>query len=203
MSRHPFSLLLIVLLQLLVGSGGLKAQTVIRMPIQQNPPFSVIAPTLSIVLPDGGITLGADVVVTGGSGNYSYSWLDADGKVLSTEPTLHVTTPGNYTLSVSDECQCEHQVTFSLTPSALASVYTSEALRIYPNPTHGEVWLSARSGIVQIAAIDMQGRLQRVAACPQQEELTRFDLSKLPAGSYILQCRRQDGALLVQTIQKL
>lgn len=203
MSRHPFSLLLIVLLQLLVGSGGLKAQTVIRMPIQQNPPFSVIAPSLSIVLPDDGITLGADVVVTGGSGNYSYSWLDANGQVLSTEPTLHVTTPGNYTLRVNDECQCELQVTFNLTSSALASIYASEALRIYPNPTHGEVWLSARSGIVQIAAIDMHGRLQRVAACPQQEELTRFDLSKLPAGNYILQCRRQDGALLVQTIQKL
>ncbi len=203
MSKHSFSSLLLVVLLLLVGSGCLIAQTVIRMPIQQNPLFSIVAPTLSIVLPDDGITLGADVVVTGGSGNYSYLWLDAEGQVLSTESTLRVSRPGNYTLRVSDECQCEGQVTFSITPSALANIYASEALRIYPNPTHGEVWLSAGSGIIQIAAIDMQGRLQRVAACSLQEELRRFDLSKLPAGSYVIQCRRQDGALLVQTIQKL
>ena len=203
MSKHSFSSLLLVVLLLLVGSGCLIAQTVIRMPIQQNPLFSIVAPTLSIVLPDDGITLGADVVVTGGSGNYSYLWLDAESQVLSTESTLRVSRPGNYTLRVSDECQCESQVTFSISPSALANIHASEALRIYPNPTHGEVWLSAGSGIIQIAAIDMQGRLQRVAACSLQEELRRFDLSKLPAGSYVIQCRRQDGALLVQTIQKL
>ena len=195
--------LLLILLFLPIGTGGLLAQTIVRMQIQQNPPFSVVAPTLTITMPDEGIELGADVVVTGGSGNYSYLWLDAAGRTLGTEPTLLVTLPGTYTLRVSDECQCEHQVVFDITSSALSTIYDSEAFRFYPNPTHGEVWLRGGSGIRQIAAIDMHGRLRKVATCGEGQSLTRFDLSTLPAGSYLLQCRRPDGEMLVQTIEKL
>ncbi len=203
MLKRLSPLFLIPLIQLLIGYNLLMGQSVIRMQIQQNPPFSVIAPSLSIAMPDGGIVLGADVVVTGGSGNYSYCWLDADGQELSTMPTLQVTHAGTYTLRVGDECQCQRQVVFTLTPSALTQIYVSEAFRIYPNPTHGEVWLTPGSGIEQIAAIDMMGRLQKVATCDSGQSLTRFDLSSLCPGRYLLQCRRPDGELLVQTIEKL
>ena len=65
------------------------AQTIVRMPVKQNPIFAVSTNKVELTMPTdgGGVILGGNVVIEGGSGNYSYRWYSPDGKELGNEPT--------------------------------------------------------------------------------------------------------------------
>ena len=55
-------------------SCALAAQTYIPMPVSQNPPFEVSTNEVFVEFMSPSMTIGGSVVVTGGSGNYSYRW---------------------------------------------------------------------------------------------------------------------------------
>lgn len=78
------------------------AQSVVTIPLRQNPPLCVIAETVTVDLPSTPITIGADVTVSGGDGTYTYKWTDSQGTVIGSASTLTITTPGEYYFQVTD-----------------------------------------------------------------------------------------------------
>lgn len=97
------------------------AQTVIPIVIEQHPPLQVIAETTAIELPKEGLTVGSDLIVEGGDGNYTYNWTNNAGEQLGTAKTLMITKPGDYFLSVTDGRQC--QVSAKFTATATNGIY--------------------------------------------------------------------------------
>lgn len=91
------------------------AQSVVTIPLRQNPPLCVIAETVTVDLPSTPITIGADVTVSGGDGTYTYKWTDSQGTVIGSASTLTITTPGEYYLQVTDGGQCAVTTKFTAT----------------------------------------------------------------------------------------
>jgi len=120
-----------LLISLLSVTGGaalpLRAQTVINVPLEQYPPLTVLAEQVTVDLPPEGFTLGSDLVVTGGDGTYTYTWTDAEGNTLSQSPTLTITNPGSYFLTVTDGHDCRVSTQFTATPGTGISNAQAEA----------------------------------------------------------------------------
>ncbi len=60
---------------------------------------------------DGAIAIN----VTGGAGNYTFSWTNSSGIVISTNEDINELTAGTYTLSVTDQNLCNSIFSFELT----------------------------------------------------------------------------------------
>ena len=74
-----------------------------------------------------------------------------------------------------------------------------KGVRIYPNPTHGNVSLETIEVILQkIELLDLQGRvlLTREVSAPE----TRLSLSLYPEGIYLLRLFRYDGTMSVHKL---
>nr|WP_199000327.1 T9SS type A sorting domain-containing protein [Flavobacterium sp. ASV13] len=85
--------------------------------ITQPPAFS-ITPSQTNILCNGAATGSASVAVTGGTGNYSYSWSPA----VSSGATASALTAGTYTVTIKDDNLCQAIQTFTITePTALTA----------------------------------------------------------------------------------
>lgn len=165
------------------------AQTVIDMTLKQNAPFEVSTGEVSVVLDGAALTLGADVVVTGGQGPFDYVWL-VDGKCYSVEPTFTVDKPGDYQLDIIDVCDCRQTVIFHVTTAeGIEALRTDAALAHYAD---GIVTFAPGAPIVQAALVATSGRLVRV--CNNYDNSLRtMSLYGLVPGQYILTMRLADG----------
>ncbi|MHA3790013.1 Ig-like domain-containing protein, partial [Flavobacterium hauense] len=77
----------------------------------------VVTPSQTNLTCNGGDNATATVSVTGGVGDYTYSWSPSGG----TAATASGLTAGNYTVTVTDENGCEAEETFTITqPDALS-----------------------------------------------------------------------------------
>lgn len=178
--------LVATLIYLICVPVWINAQTIVKMPVTQNPLFEVFTENLTAIFPEEGgeMELGADLVIKGGSGTYSYLWTDASGEILSHEGTLTVTTPGRYLLTVSDTCDCETTVAYDVTTTSVESVVKDETA-IFPNPTDGFVEIKGND-IIRVVAVDMSGRMAALYQALPGQSLHEADFSKLTPGVYLL-----------------
>lgn len=160
---------------MILGTLGLRAQTIINAKVDQYPPLKAIAENVRVELPAGGITLGSDLSVEGGDGNYTFLWANADGQQLSTTRTVTITTPGDYFLRVSDSHDCQVSVKFT----AVAS--------------DGIIALDAQT-IRQLRLYDTTGKLIK-----QTQSLSTYT-DGLHKGTYVLSILLTDGR---QTVRKV
>lgn len=182
------------------AAGVCSAQSVVRIPVEQNPLFEVSTNYVNVSAGDeSGVTLGGDLVIKGGSGSYSYRWYSAAGSDLGYEPTLKVSTPGVYNLDVTDTCDCVQTVEFNVTNAGVDDIAYG-TLRLSPNPTEGPVVVDGFEA-VQIAVVGMSGRMECVI--DRGGYLIReFDLSHLPAGQYIVTLSDSEGHTAVARLVK-
>lgn len=149
-----------------------------------------------LVSPDApqGVQLGNDTVLCqgdqialdAGAGFGTYTWQNG----ASTQ-TLTVTTPGTYSVTVTNPAGCSYSDTLVITPCVgVPEVPDGIALRIFPNPTTGQPWLEV-TGVPVGEAIawqvyDLAGR--RVMAGQTSAGAGRFrkrlDLRGLSDGWY-------------------
>lgn len=185
-----------VLVLFLLVTGGyiqVNAQSLIRIPFEQNPPLVVSTESVNVTLPDGGIELGADIVIEGGDGLYSYIWT-LDNEQVGTEATLFVTKFGTYYLEITDGKGCKRSVKFLVVDPTGIEAEQASLLSVYPTLTRGEVNIefSLDDVLNQISVISMDGKLVRVyntASLGQTgEKLVRIDLTGLSKGRYLLVC---------------
>jgi hypothetical protein len=145
------------------------SQSVVTMPVRQNPVFEVSTDKVDVTVPDTAdeILLGGDLVIKGGSGEYRFNWTDGKGSYLADTPELAVTSPGTYLLTISDTCECSHTVEFSVATAGVDEI------------TDG-------FEPVRITVVDMSGRMVALFTAPEGFTLADPDLSNLPSGIYIL-----------------
>lgn len=167
------------------------AQSVVRMPVSQNPLFEVSTNEVNVSSGDGSdITLGGNLVIKGGSGSYTYRWYTADNRELGTESTLTVNNPGIYNLDISDSCDCVQTVRFNVSNAGVGDIAYG-SLRLSPNPTQGPVTVEGFDA-VQIAVVGISGRMEYLI--DRSGDIIRdFDLSSLPAGQYIVTVSDTEG----------
>ena len=162
------------------------SQTIVSIPINQNPIFEVSTNRLDITFPEDAseLVLGADIVVKGGSGVYKYQWTDVAGNNLGNEPFLSVAEAGTYLLTIADTCDCEQDVTFYVGTASVGSINVSH-LTIYPNPTDGYIRIDGFDPY-QIVALDMTGHIVALINNEGMQPIYEADLSHLPSGLYLL-----------------
>ena len=177
------------------------AQTIVRMPVRQNPLFAVSTNKVELTMPadGGGLILGGNVVIEGGSGNYSYRWYSPDGTELGTESTCLVNEAGTYMLDVTDNCDCLQTVEFNLASAGIGSTEV-EGMKIGPNPTSGVIYISGFDA-VRVAAVDMSGRLAAVVE-GDGTALECVDFSGLAQGEYILTLADGEGKIVIHRMIK-
>lgn len=179
---------------------GAAAQTVVSMPISQNPLFGVSTNRVEVAAPEGGVAIGGDIVVSGGSGSYSYRWYTSDDVTLGTEQTLWATAAGTYLLDIDDTCGCRQTVTFTVTIdiSAIGEVGV-DVESVYPNPTAGLVNIRG-SRATQAAVVSMDGRLVMLDTSTDGSPLAQLDFGPLPSGVYLLTLSNETSHLSVHKI---
>lgn len=185
---------------MLIGAAA-SAQTVVNMPVKQYPLFEISTDRVDATLVDGSATLGADLVVKGGSGNYAYDWTDGSGASLGHDATFTATAPGTYTLRVTDECQCSHLVTFNLAQAGIDNIAADadNLFGLYPNPTRGMIYFSGSEAPVKVSVVALSGRIVLAADAPGSQ----LNLSSLPAAQYIVCATLPSGHLVTKKIIKL
>ena len=125
------------------------------------------------------------VSVEGGTGGYDYDWEGPDGFEDDSEDIAGL-TDGTYTLTVTDENDCEATEVIELTTVGLTEVIGDLGIALMPNPTNGQLILElnqlVEDGIIEV--FDGAGR--RVF---RQEGMTlsgqvQMDFSALADGVY-------------------
>lgn len=194
------SLTIVSLLLLLFISTQSLAQTKVVLSVNQAPElgFDVISTDTTIVRGDS-LTLGKDLTVFGGSGDYTFIW--TPGSTLNDSTIMNpVATPEDtttYNLTVLDNYGCSFSVDYKVSVRAFP-VSVNERLektnslfaKLFPNPNDGKfrVELTGKpQEKIKLLIIDQMGRII------QQQELKNFlgnqteifEL-KLPDGVYTL-----------------
>ncbi len=117
-------------------------------PGTSNSPFIPITSTPTIVQPSCGTISSIDVFVSGGVGPFIYEWLGT----TNTTPSIGNLQPGNYTVAVTDQGQCETPQLFTytivasptdpvlvLTPTS-SSICVGESTTIVASGSSNYVW---------------------------------------------------------------
>ncbi|MCM1110784.1 MAG: T9SS type A sorting domain-containing protein [Clostridium sp.] len=183
-----------------VAALGCSAQTLVTIPVGQNPPFEVSTNHVAVAGAEGSVILGGDLVVAGGSGQYTYRWYDADNRDLSVSPTLTVSKPGCYNLDITDACDCLQTVVFDVSTSTALDLTGADQILLTPNPTDGPVSVRGFEP-VQIAAVNMAGQMVFLLDS-DSGLLTDIDFSPLQPGQYVVTLTDRNRRTVVTRLVK-
>lgn len=185
-----------VLVLFLLGTrmyAGVNAQSLIRLPFVQNPPLMVSTESVSVTMPEGGLELGAELVIEGGDGMYTYNWTQ-NNESLGTGATLFISKQGDYYLEITDGKGCKRGVKFSVVDPTGIKAEQASFLSVYPVLTEGEVTVKSSLDdlLEQVSVVSMDGKLVRVYNVSSMEHTGeggfRINLAGLSAGRYLFVC---------------
>jgi hypothetical protein len=141
-----------------------------------------------------------DVDGTGTTWDYAGGWAY---RVNGTGPDGVTYVPTHWTLSelgvmdgpVANEFSDEPfpTGTYNNTPDAVTESGALQTLSVFPNPTRGNLRISADRAIQHVEVVDAQGRL--VASASAAGPLAFVDLSALPVGVYTVRAFDQDAEI--------
>jgi hypothetical protein len=101
-----------------------------------------------------------DITVSGGNGDYSYTWSGPDNYTSADEDLTGITT-GEYTVEVTDGNGCTTSETFGV-PVGISEWSFLQSLQVSPNPSNGIVnlaFISTTGEDVAFQLFDTQGRV--------------------------------------------
>jgi uncharacterized protein (DUF2141 family) len=142
---------------------------------------------------DGGNDEGfINTTVTGGTGDYTYSWTDADGNEVGTTEDVTGLAAGDYTLCVTDENGCELCLDNPVT--IIVGIVESSfnfSVSVNPNPTLGAFNLQIEgmnAGSAELVVFDLTGKKVYGSKLSVNAAKTSIpmDFSHLAAGVYQL-----------------
>ena len=173
------------------------AQTIINLDFKQNPLFEVSTNNVNAALPGDGttLTLGADLTVAGGSGTYTYEWTDSQGMTLGNEPSVTISDPGYYILTVSDQCDCSQEVRFNVEAAGIDAT-TIPGVSIV---TNGSNVIIEGTESIQASLFSPAGVM--TALHTPTAPTTTFSFSDVAPGVYLIQIVTVDNSIITQKIR--
>lgn len=173
------------------------AQTVVNLHFTQNPLFEVSTHEVTAAIPDDstGLTLGGDLVISGGSGTYAYLWTDPAGKEAGDSETLYVTEPGVYTLTVSDQCDCSHEVLFDVSSAGIDAAQADGVSVSFD----GSDLIIEGAEVAQVSVFSKSGQMVRLFTSGRQLDI--ISLKELASDVYVAQVVLADGRVVIRKIQ--
>jgi hypothetical protein len=149
----------------------INGQRVVILSVHQPPEFGFsISRQDTTIIKGSSIVLGNNVVISGGSGDYSYKWTPA--ATLSNSVILHpIASPGDttiYMLTVTDKLGCSISVYYTvnvkgpLTGIDVAVSKTSFDVILFPNPNDGKFKVQISGPFtenIELVLYDTYGRI--------------------------------------------
>lgn len=166
-----------------------EAQTVVTIPFHQNPSLKVTCDNVTFGMTDSGVNLGANVVITGGDGTYTYTWTTDSGEKLGNESVLHVTEYGVYFLNVTDGAGCFISTKFTITKATDISAVQAGDFAVITKAKGIYILQSSHiDGLSQVSVTTIDGRLVKVlnSFIHYNSQSVYIDLTSLPEGNYAL-----------------
>ncbi|RVU02876.1 T9SS type A sorting domain-containing protein [Mucilaginibacter limnophilus] len=154
----------------------------------------------------------AEVIVKGGSGNYTYAWSNGN----KTQKLINVAA-GTYTVKVTDKSNgCKLNVTVTVPPATLSETkatlsankaVNTNTLNVYPNPVKGNGTLNLHyefndAAKRQITLRDFYGKLLYSTYITEATGNLSISLPALRGGIYIIRNEGKDPASLKVLIQE-
>ncbi len=140
------------------------------------------------------------ITVNGGTGPYSYEWLNAAGNVVSTLQDPINLLPGDYTVNVKDINNC------ILVSSIFTVGFTSatnqillDKIKVYPNPATNFLSISSPFIGSNIEILDAQGK--KVTSFNQSQALEKIEISSMQNGLYLIKIY-VNGQYLIKSFLK-
>ncbi len=136
--------------------------------IQEPAPINIMLD--SIVNEDSGNPGTGAVYITasGGTGDLSYEWKDANGLVISTDQNLIDQLAGSYVLTVTDTNDCSASSTYEIELSVSTDQENVVVLELFPNPAQDYVRIKiASDDIRQIRWLGLDGHAQATQVISQ------------------------------------
>lgn len=153
--------------------------------------------------PDTTICVGATLTLDAGAG-YQYLWSDN-----STGQTLDVSTPGTYSVLVTDGNGCETFDLITVSTIVCSRPHTvarpTHSAGVYPNPSTGIVdvnFNNETSGAVEVSVVDVYGKTLFVSQENlKAHDVRTFDLNSLSAGIYFVRISFGDETQAIRLIK--
>ena len=113
------------------------------------------------------------------AGYQSYRWSTSD-----TVQTIWISNPGEYWLHVTDSLGCTASDTIVILPYISSPEQAISTIRVYPNPTTGELFLEGLNGGERIEVYDILGK--RLSAFSTSKSIEIILLNQYPKGIYLI-----------------
>ncbi|NLX27521.1 MAG: T9SS type A sorting domain-containing protein [Bacteroidales bacterium] len=175
------------------------AQRVLYLDVAQPPELGFVMGCQDTTISLGSqVTLGGDLVISGGTGEYTFLWSPASSldNPLTLHPVANPTDTTTYLLTVTDQQGCSFQLTYTVHVKPPLVGHPDHPARprlqavVYPHPGDGlfKIRLSGNPApMVTLSISDHTGKVinkRHIGNFPgYQEEELRL---RLPAGFYIL-----------------
>lgn len=133
-----------------------------------------------------------------------YKWIYGDGQTGSLKTTHHYQylTPGIYTISlqvVNDACASATTQTISINPLDVGVPYLSKQIKVYPNPTAGNIKLAVGEGLLvnNVHLYTLEGKLLFADFIPtvDGDNGYTYNFENLSGGMYLLKIQTNEGIL--------
>ena len=103
--------------------------------------------------------------------------------------------------AIVKEAQDCYVKTMHVSSVGIPTVEQSRELKVYPNPTRGNVFIQNENAIIErVVVTDLYGRT--VATIPVNDYQGTLDLSSMPNGLYLLRIEQVDGTHIMHKIIK-
>ncbi len=155
-----------------------------------------LVPTSQVLVPTTPLRVGDEVYLRDSTARTQvWHWAMGDGNVYSTPTATHAyASPGDYTITLTlanDTCSTTVTTPLSVDIATALEPPIAAALRLYPNPSHGGVWLHAAGELGRVTVRLVGASSGQLALPPQsvrlQANLPTWLPLAAPPGLYTLQ----------------
>ncbi|HER09006.1 MAG TPA: T9SS type A sorting domain-containing protein [Bacteroides sp.] len=191
--RHPAEKYIPTLVLILVFAMARGQEININVPLSQPRLLEVEAGPDVRDYTGGEVTLGEEVVVTGGTPDFIYRWEDGSGNTWTGE-LITVSGYGDYILTVTDANRCTDADAITVIDAVTASMRTPDQHPLYPNPANGMVSIPPEGLSGQITleitattgSVVFQKKIEKTGPDP-----VPLEIGHIPPGMYLV--RISDG----------
>ena len=188
MKKHLFLFLLVGFISI----SQLEAQTIIKVTVQQPEQLSVNTGSDIIISSGESVLIGDQVIVLGGTPDYSYSWTPIDGlnDPSMLNPFANPADTTTYYLTVVDAqgCTVTDSIVINVGVATNIDMLKDAEIKVYPNPSPKGIFTLSYLGrgkpmSISISSFDGKIILQRREIYHNSETL--IDLSESPGVNII------------------